>query len=54
MKWVNAQLIICGDGNFMQQARQLVQEHQLADKVIFKGKILPAALNQYTRQAWAG
>ena len=54
MKWVNAQLIICGDGNFMQQARQLVQEHQLADKVIFKGKILPAALKQYTLQAWAG
>jgi glycosyltransferase involved in cell wall biosynthesis len=54
MKYVQARLIICGDGNFMQQARQLVQQHQLHDKVIFKGKILPAELKQITRQAWAG
>jgi glycosyltransferase involved in cell wall biosynthesis len=54
MKYVNARLIICGEGNFMQQARQLVHDHQLTDKVIFKGRILPADLKQYTLQAWAG
>lgn len=54
MKLVNAPLIICGDGNFMQQAQQLVQQHQLQEKVIFKGKILPAQLKEYTRLAWAG
>jgi glycosyltransferase involved in cell wall biosynthesis len=54
MNLVNARLIICGDGNFMQQAQQLVQEHQLQHKVIFKGKILPTELAAYTRQAWAG
>lgn len=54
MKMVNARLIICGDGNFMQTARQLVSEHGLMDKVIFKGRILPAELRQYTLQAWAG
>jgi glycosyltransferase involved in cell wall biosynthesis len=54
MKLVNARLVICGDGNFMEAARQLVQEHGLADKVIFKGRILPAELRQYTLQAWAG
>jgi len=54
MKGVNARLIICGEGNFMQQARQLVLDHQLTDKVIFKGRILPAELKQYTLQAWAG
>lgn len=54
MKYVNARLIICGDGNFMETARLLVQEHGLSDKVIFKGKILPAELRGYTLQAWAG
>ena len=54
MQYVNARLIICGDGNFMQQARQLVQEHHLEEKVIFKGRILPAELKQYTSMAWAG
>ncbi|OQP56670.1 group 1 glycosyl transferase [Niastella populi] len=54
MKYVNARLIICGDGNFMENARQLVQEHGLQEKVIFKGKILPARLRQYTLNAWAG
>jgi glycosyltransferase involved in cell wall biosynthesis len=54
MKFVNARLIICGEGNFMQQARQLVMDHQLTDKVIFTGRILPADLKQYTLQAWAG
>jgi glycosyltransferase involved in cell wall biosynthesis len=54
MKHVNARLIICGDGNFMEQARQLVQEHRLQEKVIFKGRILPAELRQYTLNAWAG
>ena len=46
MRYVNARLIICGDGNFMENARQLVQEHGLREKVIFKGKILPAELRQ--------
>jgi glycosyltransferase involved in cell wall biosynthesis len=54
MKDVQARLIICGDGNFMEQARQLVHEHGLSDKVIFKGRILPAELRQYTLNAWAG
>ncbi len=54
MKYVHARLIICGDGNFMENARQLVQEHGLQEKVIFKGKILPAELRLYTLNAWAG
>lgn len=54
MKQVNARLVICGDGNFMQTAQDLVKEHGLTGKVIFKGRILPAALRQYTQQAWAG
>lgn len=54
MQHVNAPLIICGEGNFMQQARKLVTQYQLQDKIVFKGKMLPEALKQLTRQAWAG
>jgi glycosyltransferase involved in cell wall biosynthesis len=53
-KDVNARLIICGDGNFMQQARQLVAGHRLEDKVSFKGKIKPAELASITQQAYIG
>ena len=54
MKTVACKLVICGDGNFMESARQLVEAHQLEDKVIFKGKIAPAALREITRQAYIG
>jgi len=54
MKKVNSRLVICGDGNFMEQAKQLVKENNLEDKVLFKGKILPADLKEITLHAWAG
>lgn len=54
MKQVAARLIICGDGNFMEQARKLVAIHGLEEKVIFKGQILPHELRDYTVNAWIG
>ena len=54
MKDVNCKLIICGDGNFMQQAQQLVTTNNLQDKVIFKGKIKPDELRTVTQQAYIG
>jgi len=54
MQYVNSKLIICGDGNFMQQAKQLVKKYQLEDKVIFKGKIAPDELRTITQQAYIG
>jgi glycosyltransferase involved in cell wall biosynthesis len=54
MKTVNCILIICGDGNFMQQAQQLVLENNLQNKVIFKGKIKPDELRTITQQAYIG
>lgn len=54
MQHVEAQLVICGDGNFMQQAQKLTKKHGLDDKVIFKGKIPPAELKEITLKAWAG
>lgn len=54
MKEVPGRLIICGDGNFMQQAKQLATEHNLDDKVIFKGMVSPAELFAYTAGAKVG
>ena len=54
MKYINSILLICGDGNFMEEAKELVKQNQLEKKVIFKGKILPEALQQYTQNAWIG
>jgi len=54
MKEVNSKLIICGDGNFMEQAKQLVVEWNLQEKVIFKGKIMPDELRIITQQAHIG
>jgi glycosyltransferase involved in cell wall biosynthesis len=54
MKQVDAQLIICGDGNFMEQARKLVADNQLDGKVIFKGMVEPTALKNYTAFSYIG
>ncbi|MFT3674636.1 MAG: glycosyltransferase family 4 protein [Chitinophagaceae bacterium] len=54
MKWVDARLIIAGDGNYMEKARELVAGNGLAEKVHFTGKLLPARLRELTQQAWVG
>jgi glycosyltransferase involved in cell wall biosynthesis len=54
MKEVDAQLIICGEGNFFDQATALVKEHGLEDKVIFKGYVPPEQLRDYTLRAYIG
>ena len=54
MRQVNARLFIAGDGNFMQQAKQLTKEYGLEQKIIFLGKIEPVRLAELTRSAWAG
>lgn len=51
---VPARLHIAGDGNYMQQVRELVKKYGLEEKVILLGKIKPADLRQVTRYAWAG
>jgi glycosyltransferase involved in cell wall biosynthesis len=53
-KSVKAKLVIAGDGNFMTQAKQLVNEHQLEQKIIFLGKIEPEKLFELTSSAWIG
>jgi glycosyltransferase involved in cell wall biosynthesis len=53
-KNVYAKLLIAGDGNFMKQARQLVKENRLEEKVVFLGKLAPDKLFEITTQAWIG
>ncbi|MDZ4792653.1 MAG: glycosyltransferase [Bacteroidota bacterium] len=54
MQQINARLIIAGDGNFMTQAKELVEQNKLTEKVIFTGKLSPSELYQQTLAAWIG
>lgn len=54
MKNVDAHLLIYGDGNFLAQAKSLVEENQLDNKIFFEGKILPNELDEITQQAFIG
>lgn len=54
MQNVPAQLIICGEGNYFEEAQALVKELSLHEKVIFKGYVPPAELPRYTAQAYIG
>ncbi|HTR29648.1 MAG TPA: glycosyltransferase [Puia sp.] len=54
MEQVNARLVICGDGNFMPRARDLVRRHGLEGKIEFRGYVLPEELGTITRSAWCG
>lgn len=54
MKEIDARLIIAGDGNFMEQTKELVQKNGLAEKIIFAGKISPDELYNYSVNAWIG
>jgi hypothetical protein len=53
MKSVNARLVICGDGNFFGQAKQLVKEYQLEQKVELRGMVAPEELRKITPTAYA-
>lgn len=54
MAFVDCKLIICGDGNFFEQAKQLVLDFNVSDKIIFKGMLLPGDLKQITQNAYIG
>lgn len=54
MKEIDMPLIIVGDGNFMNQTRQLITENGLKDKVILKGMRPPSELYNFTSTARIG
>lgn len=54
MQWVNAPLLIVGQGNFLAQATALIQEYQLQEKVFIHPPIPPAELKLLTPMAHIG
>jgi glycosyltransferase involved in cell wall biosynthesis len=54
MKWVNYKLIICGDGNFMHQLKEIILTHRLEDKIELKGMLTPDELWTFSQQAAMG
>jgi len=54
MKFVEMPLVICGDGNFMEQAKLLVQTIGVENKITFMGKISPNELWEITKKAHVG
>lgn len=54
MQWINARLLICGDGNFMPQLKKLISDLKLDDKIELKGMLAPSALWAIAQQAYIG
>ena len=52
MKHVDEQLWICGDGNFMEEMKAVVQSNDLSAKIIFFGMLKPEVLKEKTAQAY--
>ncbi len=54
MQDLDIPLVICGEGNFSKQARDLVSQKRLNQKVLLKGMVLPEQLWEYTNRALIG
>ena len=54
MQEVNIPLVICGKGNFYEKLQQLIQNHDLSEKVILKGYVSPDQLKLLTPNALFG
>ncbi len=54
MKEVPFPLVICGDGNFMPQLKELISKKNLENKVILKGMLQPEELSVISQQAFIG
>lgn len=54
MQQVDAQLLVCGEGNYLAKARELVTRYGLEKKIIFRGYVRPEELKAITRSAWCG
>lgn len=54
MKYVPAELVICGDGNFINQIKETIKKHNVGDKVKLTGMLLPEQLKQINAEAYIG
>lgn len=52
MKNVNAQLWVCGNGNFVEEMKSVVQTNDLSDKITFYGMLEPEALKKRTLESY--
>jgi glycosyltransferase involved in cell wall biosynthesis len=54
MKDIKCRLVVCGDGNFMDQLKDLIRVNGVEEKVELKGMLSPAALWEISAQATIG
>ena len=54
MKNVDAHLVVCGEGNFLENAKELVAQNGVGEKVIFMGRLLPSDLERITNESYIG
>lgn len=54
MNYIDAHLVICGKGDYFEEAKRLASALGLQDKIDFKGYVLPADLKLITRKAFIG
>ncbi|HEV7334267.1 MAG TPA: glycosyltransferase [Flavisolibacter sp.] len=54
MKEVPYTLVVCGDGNFMQQLKELIRVNGVEEKVTLKGMMLPQELRAIAAKAMLG
>ncbi len=54
MQWVNHKLLICGDGNFMDQVKKMIIESGLQDRIELAGMLPPEQLRAISQKARIG
>jgi glycosyltransferase involved in cell wall biosynthesis len=54
MQWVNGSLVICGDGNFINQLKMLIKENSVENKVELKGMLTLDGLWNISQKARVG
>lgn len=54
MKSIPYQLVVCGDGNFMNQLKELIAANGVQEKVVLKGMMLPEDMRTIAQQASLG
>ncbi|MDE1192716.1 MAG: glycosyltransferase [Arachidicoccus sp.] len=54
IKNMNVQLLVCGDGKYMDELKQLAINENVLHKIIFAGYIVPEKLPEYNHEAYIG
>jgi glycosyltransferase involved in cell wall biosynthesis len=54
MKMIPYKLVICGNGNFMDQLKQLIKENDVSDRIELKGMMTPEELKEIAPKATLG